>query len=147
MSKRRLPAPLIERQRAAESTVAKFKGQAFVWGKTDCVRLVAHTLRQLGYPPPLRDAGAYSSHLGAKRALKRTGFPTLQGWVDAWGLKRIAPAAALTGDIVALPSGDDAMPAMALVLSNGRFFGFMPETGCATVFALKAAAPLAAWSI
>ena len=139
---------LIERAKAAESTIAKFAGQEFAWGKADCLRLVAHTLRQLGHAPPLRDAGAYSSHLGARRALKRTGFATLPEWVDSWGLLRIPPAMALTGDVVAFPSGDDAMPGLALALSNGRVLAFVPELGMAvSVMMNEGVVPLAAWRV
>ena len=139
---------LIERAKAAESTIAKFAGQGFIWGKSDCLRLVAHTLRQLGHAPPLRDAGVYSSHLGARRALKRTGFATLPEWVDSWGLLRIPPAMVLTGDVVALPSGDAAMPALALALPNGRVLGFVPELGvAASVMLAEGVSPLAAWRV
>ncbi len=146
MTDRRSPT-LPERAAAAESAIARFSDQPFAWGEFDCLRMVAHALRQLGHPPPLRQAGNYRTLLGAHRALKRTGYATLQDWVDAWGLKRITPAMALTGDVLALPSEIPAMPALALVLSGGRVLAYAPELGCAAPVQLLASIhPLAAWS-
>lgn len=138
---------LVERVRAAESTITRFSGAPLVWGETDCLRLIAHGLRELGRTPPLRKAGAYSSHLGAHRALRRTGFATLQDWVTSWGLTPIAPALTLPADVVALPSGDDAMPSLALVLSNGLLLGFVPEVESACVFELRQPVILKAWAV
>lgn len=138
--------PLGERVRAAESAVARFNAEPFVWGKADCVRLVAHVLREVGKSPPLRQAGEYKTLLGARRALKRTGHASLEAWVDSWGLRRTPPAFALPGDIIALPGVDGDMPALTVLLSNGRLFGFLEGFG--TVVALTdPAAPVAAWSI
>ncbi len=139
---------LIERAAAAESTIAKFLGQEFEWGRRDCLRMVAHHLRALKHTPPLRDAGPYSSHLGAHRALKRTGHATLTDWVDSWGLIRIPPAMALTGDVLALPSGADAMPSLAIQLSNRRVLAYVPELNVAAATHLvEGVVPLAAWRV
>ena len=147
MSLRR-PPTLPARIAAAESTIARFAGQPFAWGQRDCLRLVAHALRELGHAPPLREAGEYRTLIGAHRALKRTGYASLDAWVDAWGLLRIPPAAALPGDVLALPSEITTIPALALALSNGRAFGFVPQVGGAAVFTLAAGVrPLAAWSV
>ncbi len=139
---------LPERAAAAESAIARFSGQPFAWGQFDCLRMVSHALRELGHAPPLRMAGKYSTLIGAHRALKRTGFATLHDWVDAWGLKRITPAMALTGDVLALPSQIEAMPALALALQGGRVFVYVPELGtAAAVNLLSTTRPLAAWSV
>ncbi len=139
---------LIERAAAAEATIAKFMGVEFAWGSKDCLRMVAHHLRALGHPPPLRDAGPYKSHLGAHRALKRTGHDSLTAWVESWGLIRIPPAMALTGDILALPSGDDAMPSLAVQLSNRRVLAFVPELKVvAATHLVEGVVPLAAWRV
>ena len=132
---------------AAESAIARFAGEEFAWGKADCLRLVAHALRQMGHAPPLRAAGDYRTLLGAHRALKRTGHASLDAWVDAWGLRRIPPAFALPGDVLALPSDVPSMPALALQLSGGRLLGFIPSIGKAGVVSLAGGAlPLIAWS-
>jgi hypothetical protein len=136
-------SPLGERVRAANSAVARFNGEPFVWGRSDCVRLVAHVLRETGKSPPLREAGEYKTLLGARRALKRTGHASLEAWVDSWGLTRIPAAFALPGDIVALPGVDGDMPALTIQLTNGRLFGFMLDVGAV----VASSAALTAWSI
>ena len=146
MSLRR-PPTLPARIAAAESAIARFAGQPFAWGRRDCLRLVAHALRELGHAPPLRDAGDYRTLLGARRALKRTGHATLDAWVDAWGLQRIPPAAALPADVLAFPSEHPSLPALAIVLSNGRVLGYVEQLGVATsVMVNRAIPPIAAWS-
>ena len=140
--------PLVRRMRAAESAVARFSGRSFEWGSSDCLRMTAFVLREMGHAPPLRQAGRYASLIGAHRALKRTGHPTLQAWVDAWGLRRIAPALALPADILALPSEIRAMPALGVVLSHGRVLAYVPEFGhAAPVNLADGVCPIAAWSV
>src|SRR3546814_11264485 len=96
--------PVMEaRRRATRATTDRFRVQPFTWGKNDCVRMVAFHLRKLGYRPKLAKAGSYSSALGAKRALARSGFETIGQALDALGLERIAPAMALLGDIAQMP--------------------------------------------
>lgn len=116
--------PLVLRRDAAQSVIDAFRGQAFAWGKADCVRLAAAVLRALGHNPRLAKAGAYSTEGGARAALARTGFAGLAEAIDALGLERIAPAAALPGDIIALASDSDGWPALTVAIGNGRVLGF-----------------------
>lgn len=119
------------RQAALAATVAHFEARPFAYGKTDCVRLAYFHLRGMGHRPQLGKAGKYSSLIGAVRALKRTGFVTLPDALDGMGLPRIPPAAALVGDLLALP-GDGGLHALQIVAGNGRVFGFHEEreTAC-----------------
>lgn len=134
--------PMIARRDAAQAAVDRFDGQPFAWGKNDCVRLAAFTLRKLGHKPNLARAGTYSSLLGAKRALVRTGFATLEEALDALGLPRIPPAAAVVGDIVGLPGLDD-WTALTVALGNGRVLGFMSGR-CGVLAPIT---PLTAWRV
>ena len=146
MRERRSP-DMAGRVAAAEAAVARFAGQPFAWGRNDCLRIVAFALRELGHAPPLRMAGNYKTLLGAHRALKRTGHATLDGWVDAWGLLRIPPAAALPGDVLAFPSEVPTMPALALALSNGRVLACVAQlSAIACVPVNRSIPPIAAWS-
>ncbi len=140
--------PLVRRMRATEAAVERFSGQPFQWGANDCLRMAAFVLREMGHAAPLRQAGSYATLIGAHRALKRTGFATLDRWIDAWGLRRITPALALPADILALPSEIEAMPALGVVLSQGRVLAYAPELGgAAPVTLLDTVHPLAAWSV
>ena len=134
MSRKRTMAPLmLTRSAAAQATVDRFHGQAFAWGRFDCARMVAFHLRQLGLKPGLSKGGSYATALSARRALVRAGHDSLEAALDALGLSRIAPAAALVGDVVALP-GDDAMTSLTVALGNGRVLGWHQDSpGCAVL--------------
>ena len=143
--KAKAPTPLmLRRQVAAQATFARFHGRDFEWGRADCARMVAFHLRQLGLRPQLAKAGTYRSALTARRALARTGHASLASAIDAIGLLRIAPAAALIGDILALP-GDDAMTGLTVALGNGRVLGWHQDAAAADV--LQPTAFEAAWTI
>jgi hypothetical protein len=111
------------RQAALAATVAYFENRPLVWGRTDCARIVARHVRNMGHPTKLAKAGSYSSLVGAVRALKRTGFATLPEAIDAMGFVRIPPAAALVADVLALP-GDGDLHALQIVAGNGRVWGY-----------------------
>ena len=136
--------PMLKRVAVAQACVAKFDGQAFAWGECDCARLAAFALQGLGYKPSYARFGRYRSALGARRALRREGFADTTDWIDSiHGLARIAPAAALPGDIVGLP-GEEGWTALTVALGNGRLLGFHLEAaGCAVVQPLSA--PTHAW--
>lgn len=114
---------LERRVAAAQATLDQFAGRPFRWGRADCARLVAAHLRRLGYRVQLPAAGSYASPRSAIKALAARGFASLGEALDALGLERIAPAAALPGDVVELPS-IDRLGSLAIVLTNGRVVGF-----------------------
>lgn len=141
------PNPLLARVDAAQQAMDHFAGKPLVWGRTDCARLAAHVLKTLGYKPGLSRFGDYKTELGARRALRRHGMTDTPDWLDTiHGLIRIAPAAALPGDVVGMPGAGN-WTSLTICLGNGRLLGFHPEAGvgvCTVVQPLIA--PVAAWS-
>jgi hypothetical protein len=120
-----MTAPMLRRRDAAQATVKRFEGRKFKWSTNDCVRLAAFTLRRLGYKPPMPKAGSYRSALGARQALKAAGFDSLEAALDSLGLPRIAPAAAVAGDILGLPADDGGdWVGLSVALGNGRALAF-----------------------
>lgn len=115
--------PLIQRRDAAQATLDRFNGRPFVWGETDCVRLAAWHVRRMGHKTKLAKGGAYKDEAGARKALAKVGFRSLEKAVDAHGFARIAPAAAIVGDLVGIEAGGD-WPALFVALGNGRLLGF-----------------------
>nr|GFD54648.1 hypothetical protein [Tanacetum cinerariifolium] len=91
---------------AAQATLDEFKGAPFRWGHSDCTRLVAAHLRRLDYKVRLPAKGSYGTARAAMKQLRDRGFNTLAEALDSMGLERIAPAAALVGDVVQGASGD-----------------------------------------
>lgn len=136
---------MIRRQQAAQATVDRFLDQPYQLGKNDCVRLAAFALRKMGRRPQLGKAGSYSSPLGAVRALKRAGFDTLAAALDALGLDRIAPAAALPCDILLVPGPAPFDGALYVAVGNGRAIGFHDEVPGATI--LQPVQFIAAWQV
>lgn len=115
---------MLRRQRAAQATVDRFRAAPFVYGKNDCARLAAFALRQMGHKPGLAKAGSYSNALGAARALKRLGHDDLASALDALGLLRIPPIAALPGDLIMVPGEGPFGGAIAVAVGNGRVLGY-----------------------
>jgi hypothetical protein len=120
------------RRDVAQATLDAFFGKPLAWGKTDCARLGAFTLKGLGYKPALARGGFYSSPKGAWRALKRAGFDSLTAAIDALALPRIPPAAALPADLIVLP-GEDGWDAVHVAVGNGRALGIAPGTATFSV--------------
>lgn len=138
-----MPRPtLLRRVEAAQTTVDRFKGRRFRFGTNDCARMVAFHLRQLGLSVRLAKAGSYRSRLGATRALRRLGHDSLAAALDGHGLLRIAPAAAVVGDIVELP-GEPPFGALSVAVGNGRVLGYHQD--CAGAEILQPTAFVAAW--
>lgn len=114
------------RVRAVQATLDAFIGKPFAWGREDCLRLAAHTLRGLGHKPRLHRGGAYSSEKGAARALVRAGFRDTSDWMDDFGFLRIPPAAALPGDILGFRHHTlGPWTCLAVAIGQGRMLAFV----------------------
>ena len=88
---------------AAQACIDRFVGKPYEPGKRDCAILAAHLLHQYGVAVPVMKGLRYSTEAGAIKSLKRTGCRDIMQAVDKLGLQRIAPAAAMVGDLVGLP--------------------------------------------
>lgn len=135
---------MVLRRDAAQATLDKYRDRPFAWGSTDCVRMAAYHLRQLGHRLILTKGGRYRSAITARRALERAGFASIAEGFDALGLPRIPPAAAMVGDIV-MGDADDALGAVGIVLGNGRMLGFHEDASGASV--LQQVEMRAAWRV
>lgn len=114
--------PMIRRQRAAQACVDAYAGKPLDWGKSECLKLFRFALHQQGVK--CGKAPTYTTEMGAVRAMKKAGFDTLAEAVDAQGLVRIAPAAALPGDIIALPAEGAFGCALTVFVGNGRVLAY-----------------------
>jgi|GEM_PF-478128 len=124
---------------ATSATFARFNGQPLMLGKTDCARMVAFHLKQLGFKASLLKAGAYSTEVGARRALTRLGVTSLSEIMDRH-FERIAPAqavvggggwvgggggGALEGDVCCVRADGDMGDAMQVKLNRNHVLGFL----------------------
>ena len=114
---------MVRRIDCTTQIVAQYINTSFAWGRHDCVRMAVAHIRRMGHRASLLKGGTYTSEFGAIKALKRAGFDTLEAALDA-RFDRIAPAAALPGDLIGLASSGD-WPALTVAVGNGRVLGFM----------------------
>jgi hypothetical protein len=122
---------LIDRANGTQTTIDNFAHTEFAWGSRDCGQLAGQHLEILGFETALKAAGNYKTERGAKIALGRLGFPDMEAVVDALGFERIAPAMAITGDIVGFPGGSEEKPWTALGIHVGgdRVMGYADVLG------------------
>jgi hypothetical protein len=129
---------LVVRQRHAQALLDKWKDKSFILGERDCVRLVADHLRRCGHSIKIPAKGSYRTAISALRKLKEAGHGSLSEALDTLGFERIAPAAAILGDIIELRGEDETgkespLGAMTVVMGNGRVLGFYDGVGCAVL--------------
>lgn len=113
---------LLARAQACEKTVKEYGDCAMQFGVKDCARMTARHVRNMGYKKFLiSKVPRYSDAKGAIRAINKIGFDSLEALIDRH-FERIAPATAIMGDIVAVQSEYDGLPAMALRLDSDNYF-------------------------
>ncbi|WP_334185080.1 DUF6950 family protein [Novosphingobium sp.] len=98
---------LLERVTKTQTTIDQFLNKDFAWGEFDCAALAATHVENLGFETVRSKARKYSTEIGAKRALHKLGYSSMEDLVDSYGFERIPPAMAITGDIVGFPGGTD----------------------------------------
>ena len=137
--------PMVRRTHAAQKTLDKWSKRPMKMGTSDCVRMAASHLRLLGYHVRLPNSGSYRTVRSAMKALNAAGFDTLEQALDGQGLERIAPAAAIVGDIVMLP-GVDRLGGLTVSLGNGRVVGWHEDVAGGAVV-LQPVEYRAAWRV
>lgn len=116
------PNEFVLRAAATAATFDRFNGQPLVLGKTDCARMVAFHLKQLGLKPPLLKAGYYSTEVGARRALMRMGVSSLSEIMDQHFERWDSPAEARLGDVCCV-RGKTLGDSMQIVLHRNHVLG------------------------
>ena len=135
--------PLVRRTAAAQKTLDTWSKRPMKLGSSDCVRMAASHLRLLGYKVRLPNSGSYRTVRSATKALQAAGYASLEQALDAHGLQRIAPAAAIVGDILMLP-GVDKLGGLTVALGNGRVVGWH-ECAAGGAVVLQPVEYVAAW--
>lgn len=122
---------VLRRQAATQACMDRFAFKAVQPGRRDCGKLAAMAMHQMGRSAKLINASRHTTWAGAVRYIRQAGFADLVALVDAMGMERIAPAAALPADIIAMPSeeGDGFGCSLAVALDNGRILGLNPASG------------------
>ena len=136
--------PLERRHAAIEATMLRYRDRPFQWGKVDCAKIAAFHLKKLGHKILISKAGAYSSPLGATRALKRLGYSTQADMADGLGLSPIPYSRMLLGDIAEV-EGEGPLGAIGLYAGNGNLFCFHQDHPGLVTFQPRTI--LRAWSV
>lgn len=121
---------LRQRQKAVQACMDRFADKPFEPGVRDCGKLAAHVLHGMGRKAKLLNGWRGKSWGSAVRYIEAKGFGSLVELVDAMGLERIAPAAALPGDLIAMPTDAEGFGcSLSVALDNGRVLGLNTATG------------------
>ena len=117
---------MLKRAAVTQACMDRFAGRSYAPGARDCGKLAAHALHKVGRKAKLLTAARHTTEAGAIRYIRKAGFKDLVELMDAVGLERIPPAAALPGDIIAMamPEGDPFGCSLTVALDNGRILGF-----------------------
>lgn len=136
--------PFQKRVAATARTKAAFEGKPWKPGRYDCGQMTRRHLIHMGKPLKVAaKAGTYHSVRGAIAALKRIGYSSLIELMDDH-FERVAPAAAWTGDVIAMP-GLEGPGALAVALGGGRVLGYHEDAAGAVV--LQPSEYVAAWRV
>lgn len=121
---------VLKRAAATQACMDRFGFKAVEPGVRDCGKLAAHALHKQGRSAKLLNASRHTTWAGALRYLAKVGAKDLVALVDMMGLERIPPAAALPGDIIALPTDADGFGcSLAVALDNNRVLALNPMSG------------------
>lgn len=133
-----------ERRRdAVEACRVLIEGKAYDPGKRDCLKLLLKAVRSMGGSTAVAKGARYTTEAGALRELRKRGFDDLPSAIDAAGLVRIAPAAALPADILGLRTEESAFGiAVAIYAGNGKVVTFAGGSG---ITGKLLETPLTAW--
>ncbi|MFC7378280.1 DUF6950 family protein [Brevundimonas sp. GCM10030266] len=121
---------LLKRAAATQACMDRFAFKPLT-PEVHCARPAAMAMHRMGRSAKLLNGCKGKSWPAVLKYVRGLGFKDLVELMDATGLKRIAPAAALPGDIIALPVGeDDAFGcSLAVALDNGRVLAANAATG------------------
>lgn len=123
---------LIERAQVAQQIFNEWDGQPLIWGSFDCANLASRLVEIITGDNPIADWPAYGSEQQAFKAIKAMGFKSLQEAVAKHAKPLDGPLFAIAGDIVAIKSKFDRMPALGVCLGPDAvlcFYSDLDESG------------------
>lgn len=116
--------PTTRRMRAAAACRKRFHEKPYKPGTRDCPLLALHLLHHSGVRVPWAKGLKWKTEADGLRVLKGLGFASLIEAADSIdALTRIAPAMAMAGDLVALPTSHK-LGALAVSMGNGSLLAF-----------------------
>ena len=93
---------LQDRAEATQRVIDEYRAKPFAWNGAHCIRLARAMGKELGHDlPPIP---LIQSPLSAKKALAKQGCESTSDLLDKYFTRLPAPAYAMVGDLVAVPS-------------------------------------------
>ena len=123
---------ILERSKVAQQIFDEWHGQPLVWGSLDCANLASRLVQIITGKNPIADWPAYATEQQAFKAIKAMGFKSLQDAVTEHAKPLDGPLFAIAGDIVAIKSKFDRMPALGVCLGPDAvlcFYSDLDESG------------------
>lgn len=122
---------MLKRAAATQACMDRFAFKPVEPGVRDCGKLGAHAMHHMGRNAKLLNGWKGKDWGSALRYIRRQGFGSLVEMIDAMGLERIAPAAALPADLIAMPTDEENGfgCSLAVALDNGRVLALNPASG------------------
>lgn len=123
--------PMIKRANTVQACMNEYGYKEVTPGTHDCLTLTACAMNGQGIDTSLISDWSGKTWADGYSYIKRKGFDDLVSLMDsALPDRRIAPAAALPGDIIALPAADERFGcSLAVALDNGRVLGLNAASG------------------
>lgn len=118
---------LVERAHIAEKVFHEWGDSPMVWGSLDCAHLASRIVELATGTSPIKDWPAYSSKQQAFKAIRAMGFKSLQDAVDSYAQRLEGPLFAVAGDIVAIQSKFERMPALGICLGPDAVFCYVSD--------------------
>lgn len=120
-----------KRAKAVEGCMTRFAFKPVEPGVRDCLKLAAHAMHHMGRSTKKISDWEGRSWADGYRYIQKKKCADLVELMDkALPKRRIAPAAALPGDIIALPADDERFGcSLAVALDNGRVLALNAESG------------------
>lgn len=136
-----VPDP-VRRKLATEKTRDAYIGRTFAWkaGHT-CVHMARFHLRAMGHKPPALPR--IGSALGARRALERHGWASVEDMLDSM-LPRVAPLQMRLGDLASGP-GLDGIGALFVCAPPFKLMGWHEDCAEAVVIDFNRDALTGCW--
>lgn len=123
---------MLKRAAATQACMDRFAFKPVEPGVRDCRNLGAHALHKQGRSAQLLTGWKGKTWASAIRYIRAKGFKDLIEMMDAvLPDSRIPPAAALPGDIIAMPTDEENGfgCSLAVALDNGRILALNPASG------------------
>jgi hypothetical protein len=118
---------MVERAQVAQQLFNEWHLMPHAWGSTDCAHMAARLVEIMTAENPIAAWPEYASEQQAFKAIRAMGFKSLQDAVSSYATPLDGALFAIVGDIVAIKSKNDRMPALGVCLGPDAVLCFWSD--------------------